>query len=74
MYVHIIDNQSDDIINKQQYMQNTGNCCVKVNIGHILGPVWCQASWSMLWALLLLSTNHNLDKQQPFEKEKWRYL
>ena len=34
MYVHIIDNQSDDI---QQSMQNTGNCCVKVNIGHIWG-------------------------------------
>ena len=37
MYVHIIHDQSDDIINKQQYMQKTGDRCVKVKISRIRG-------------------------------------
>ena len=37
MYVHIIHDQSDDIINKQQCMQKTGNRCVKVKIRRIRG-------------------------------------
>ena len=54
MYVHIIHDQSDDIINKQQCMQKTGNCCVKVKISRLEETVTCQASWAILWALLLL--------------------
>ena len=37
MYVHIIHEQNDDIINKQQCMQKTGNRCVKVKISRIRG-------------------------------------
>ena len=54
MYVHIIHDQSDDIINKQQCMQKTGNRCVKVKISCLEETVTCQASWAILWALLLL--------------------
>ena len=45
MYVHIIHDQSDDIINKQQCMQKTSNRCVKVSFfvppttGIIIFPV-----------------------------------
>ena len=35
--MHIIHDQSDDIINKQQCMQKTGNRCVKVKIRRIRG-------------------------------------
>ena len=37
MYVHIIYEQNDDIINKQQCMQKTGNRCVKVKISRNRG-------------------------------------
>ena len=49
MYVHIIDNQSDDIINKQQCMQNIqvivseyrphfGACVVPSILANAVGP------------------------------------
>ena len=78
MYVHIIHNQSDDTINKQQCMQNTVNRCVKVKIRRIRGdcdlpsilgnsvgpPVIVSRTPPTL--IILEPT----EKQKPFQTEK----
>ena len=78
MYVHIIHDQSDDIINKQQCMQKTGNRCVKVKIrrirgdcdlpsilGNSVGPAVIVSRAPPTLIILELTK-----KQKPFQTEK----
>ena len=78
MYVHIIHDRSDDIINKQQCMQKTGNRCVKVKIsrirgdcdlpsilGNSVGPAVIVSRAPPTLIILELG-----EKQKPFQTEK----
>ena len=78
MYVHIIHDQSDDIINKQQCMQKTGNSCVKAKIrrirgdcdlpsilGNFVGPAVIASRAPPTLIILELT-----EKQKPFQTEK----
>ena len=60
MYVHIIHDQCDDIINKQQCIQKTGNCCVKVKVSHIGGDCDLASILGNVWALQLLQAELHL--------------
>ena len=78
MYVHIIHDQSDDIINKQQCMQKTGNRCVKVKIRHIRGDCDLPSIFgdSVGPAVIVSRAPPTLiileltEKQKPFQTEK----
>ena len=68
MYVHIIQDQSDDIINNNACRRQV--IMWKLKSAVLVVIVTCQASWAILWALLLLWAeptyfNHMNNAEKP---------